>query len=60
MLSIELIRENLILSEEIVLSKIEDMREHCTVFPTPNGGCHTLWLLGHLAFIEYQAIREFM
>jgi hypothetical protein len=23
-----------------------------TTFPTPNGGCHPLWVLGHLALIE--------
>jgi len=36
------------------------MREHCVVFPTPRGGCHTLWVLGHLAYIESLVIREFM
>lgn len=60
MLSIDLIRENLKRSEDIVLSKIEDMRKHCFVFPTQSGGCHTLWILGHLAYIECLIIREFM
>lgn len=52
MLSIDLIRDNLRRSEEIVLARIEDMRDHCMVLPTPRGGCHTLWILGHLAYIE--------
>lgn len=30
------------------------------VFPTRNGGCHTLWTLGHLAYIETLVIRTFM
>lgn len=60
MQSIELIRKNLITSETIVLSRIEDMREHSLIFPTPNGGCHTLWVLGHLAYIEALVIQEFM
>ena len=60
MQSIELIRDNLIKSRDRVLSRIEDMREHCLVFPTPNGGCHTLWILGHLAFIEALIICDFM
>lgn len=60
MQSIHLIRENLKRSEDIVLSRIEDMREHCMVFPTPRGGCHTLWVLGHLAYIEALLIRKFM
>lgn len=58
--SIELIRENLERSEEIVLSRIEDMREHCFVFPSPRGGCHTLWVLGHLTYIESLVIDVFM
>ena len=60
MKSIELIRRNLIQSEKIVLSRIEDMREYALVFPTSNGGCHTLWVLGHLAYIEALVIQEFM
>lgn len=60
MQSIDLIRDNLMRSEEIVLARIEDMRDHCMVFPTPRGGCHTLWILGHLAYIEALVVREFM
>lgn len=60
MQSIELIRNNLTTSRERVLARVEEMREHCLVFPTPNGGCHTLWVLGHLAYIEAQVIRRFM
>lgn len=58
--TIDLIRENLRKSREIALARIEDMRDHCMVFPTPNGGCHTLWVLGHLAFIEGMVIRQIM
>jgi uncharacterized damage-inducible protein DinB len=58
--SIDLIRENLRLSGEIVLAGVEDMRDHCLVFPTPRGGGHTLWVLGHLAYIESLVIRGFM
>lgn len=58
--SIHLIRENLERSEEIVLSRIEEMRDHCIVPPGSRGGCHTLWVLGHLAYIEGLVIRKFM
>ena len=60
MQSIDLIRDNLKKSAERVLARVEEMREHCVVFPTPNGGCHTLWVLGHLAYIEALVIRGFM
>lgn len=58
--SIELIRENLIRSRDLVLVRIEDMADHAVVFPTPRGGAHTLWVLGHLAYIEGRVIWEFM
>lgn len=60
MQSIELIRDNLKKSRDRVLARIDEMRDHCVVPPTPNGGCHTLWVLGHLAYIESQIIRTFM
>ncbi|MGH9240641.1 MAG: DinB family protein [Vicinamibacterales bacterium] len=60
MQSIDLIRDNLTKSRDRVLVRVEEMREHCLVFPTPNGGCHTLWVLGHLAYIETLVIRRFM
>ena len=60
MQTIDLIRENLERSERIVLSRIEEMREHCMVPPTARGGCHTLWVLGHFAYIEALVTRTFM
>ncbi|MEM1070951.1 MAG: DinB family protein [Planctomycetota bacterium] len=35
------------------------MRDHCMIRPTSTG-CHTLWILGHLAYIEGLVIYEFM
>ena len=60
MQSIELLRHNLQKSEALVLARIEDMRDYAVVFPTSNGGCHTLWVLGHLAYIEALVVRTFM
>ena len=60
MQSVDLIRDNLIKSSDRVLARVEEMREHCVVFPARNGGCHTLWVLGHLAYIEALVIRSFM
>ena len=58
--SIDLIRDNLTKSRDRVLTRVEDMREHCVVFPTPKGGGHTLWVLGHLAYIEALVVRRIM
>ena len=60
MQSIDLIRDNLRKSTERVLARIEDMRDHCGVAPTAKGGGHTLWVLGHLAYIEGLVVQCFM
>jgi len=60
MQSIELVRHNLKKSAERVLARVEEMENHSVMFPTPNGGCHTLWVLGHLAYIEALIIHAFM
>ena len=58
--SIDLIKANLSRSAELVLAKIEDMKDHVFVFPTPNRGGHTMWVVGHMAYIEGLVIRKFM
>ncbi len=60
MQSIDLIRDNPMKSRSRVLARVEDMREHCLVFPTPRGGAHTLWVVGHLAYTEALVIRWLM
>ncbi|RKX30296.1 MAG: hypothetical protein DRP71_15220, partial [Verrucomicrobia bacterium] len=60
MQSIDLIRDNLNKSSDRVLARVEEMREHCVVCPTQYGGGHTLWVLGHLAYIEGLVIHGFM
>jgi hypothetical protein len=60
MQSIDLIRDNLGKSRDRVLARVEEMRAHSVLFPTPRGGCHTLWVLGHLAYIEALVIRHIM
>jgi hypothetical protein len=46
------IRFALDLSNRAVMSKIDEMANLPTAFPTPKGGCHPLWVLGHLTLIE--------
>lgn len=40
------------LSHRAVLSVVDEMSDAPTTFPTPQGGCHPLWVLGHLALVE--------
>jgi hypothetical protein len=48
----ETIEFALTLSDKAVLGAIDGMRDAPTAFPTANGGCHPLWVLGHLTLIE--------
>ena len=34
------------------MSQIDKISDAATTFPTPNGGCHPLWVLGHLTIVE--------
>jgi len=42
----------LTISNRALLSVIDEMSDAATTFPTPHGGCHPLWVLGHLGFVE--------
>jgi hypothetical protein len=48
----EAIKFALTVSNGAVLSAIDKMSDAATTFPTPNGGCHPLWVLGHLTIVE--------
>ena len=48
----EAIQFALNISNRAVLSVIDEMSDAATTFPTPNGGCHPLWVLGHLTLVE--------
>jgi uncharacterized damage-inducible protein DinB len=42
----------LTVSNGAVLGVIDEMSGAATTFPTPKGGCHPLWVLGHLTLVE--------
>jgi len=48
----EAIKFALTVSNGAVLSVVDEMSSAATTFPTPNGGCHPLWVLGHLTLVE--------
>lgn len=48
----QMIQFALSVSDGAVLSQIDTMTASPTTFPTPNGGCHPLWVLGHLTVVE--------
>lgn len=60
MQSKELLKMTLEMSRGMVLQLIEDMKDAPLTFPTPNGGCHPLWVLGNVTLSEAVFVREWM
>lgn len=52
MKAIDAIRKALEFSDRNTLNLIEDMRDAALTQPTPRGGNHPLWVLGHITFVE--------
>src|SRR5687768_17899582 len=48
----EAIRYALGLAEGALLPAIDAMADAPLTYPTSNGGCHPLWVMGHLAVVE--------
>src|SRR5262245_20971736 len=46
------IRYSLDLADGAILRSLASIEDIATTFPTPNGGCHPLWVVGHLAYVE--------
>ena len=60
MQSKELLKITLDMSRDMVLQLIEDMKDTPLTFPTPNGGCHPLWVLGNVTLAEGTFVREYI
>jgi len=52
MKALDAIRFALDLSDKSTLALVEDMRDAPLTPPTPRGGNHPLWVLGHVTFVE--------
>jgi hypothetical protein len=39
-------------ADNAVITEIDKMSDDPTQFPTSNGGCHPLWVMGHLTLVE--------
>jgi uncharacterized damage-inducible protein DinB len=60
MKAVDFIRTSLDTSARAALGLIGDMKDQPFTFPTPKGGNHPLWVLGHLAWVEGQIIQQVM
>jgi DinB family protein len=52
MTALETIRAALDFADRATTSLLEDMRDAPFTQPTPRGGNHPLWVLGHVTFVE--------
>jgi hypothetical protein len=52
MKTLDTIRSTMQMCDQATIGLIEDMRNSPMTQPTPRGGNHPLWVLGHLTFIE--------
>jgi uncharacterized damage-inducible protein DinB len=52
MKAIDVIRTAMAVSDRATIALIEDMRDACMTCPTPRGGNHPLWTLGHITWVE--------
>jgi uncharacterized damage-inducible protein DinB len=60
MKTVDFIRMALDRSAKATLALIEDMKDQPLTFPTPKGGNHPLWVLGHIACSEGEIIQHIM
>ena len=60
MKAVDSIRATLEMSKSWFLPLIQDMKDSPLTFPTPSGGNHPLWVMGHVAFGEAQLVSVFV
>lgn len=58
MTTVEFIRTSLELSSSWILGLAEDAKDIAMTAPTPRGGNHPLWCVGHLVYSEADLIQE--
>lgn len=58
MTTIEYIRAAAEASRNLTIALLDDMAGAPLTFPTPNGGNHPLWVLGHLTYSESNLIHH--
>ena len=60
MKTVDFIRKGLEGSANGALLLIDDMKDAPLTFPTPRGGNHPLWVLGHITYVEAHLIQHIM
>ena len=58
--AIEYIKQEMAMSEAWILGLAADMKDSPLTAPTPNGGNHPLWCLGHLVYSEGNLVHKYI
>jgi len=58
--SIDFVKMSLEMSKGWVMGLVADIQERPLTSPTPNGGNHPLWCVGHLAYSEGNLVHRFI
>jgi len=58
--TIEFIRMSLQQGQGWVVGLVSDMKDAPLTSPTPNGGNHPLWVMGHLTYSESHLLHDFI
>lgn len=56
----EYVKYALDMTKQMTLGLIVDMKDAALTAPTPKGGNHPLWILGHLVYSEANIVNEFI
>ncbi len=56
----ELLRMNLVACHDTMMSLAEDMRDAPLTFPTADGGCHPMWVVGNVAWGDGMFLYEWI
>lgn len=51
---------NLVACHDMVMGLIENMRDAPLTFPTANGGCHPMWVIGNVAWGDATFLYEWI
>lgn len=54
------VKSALEMTRNMTMELIVDMKDAALTAPTPRGGNHPLWILGHLAYSEANIVNEFI
>lgn len=54
------LKASLDMGQQWLMALVADVHDAPTTFPTPRGGNHPLWVLGHIAHSEASLVAEFV